>query len=184
MSTKTGKDLDLIKPAVTDNVLQTIADLASNFQDIDDGHTSHKAEKAPHANIPIAKITSSVAQSIPTGAGSWTTLFFDTKVFDTDNMYDSDYTDRLTCRTAGRYLIIAKAIFYNNATGHRSFQILKNGSVSPPIVRGDYFPPNYCGMSISTLEVLEEGDYISVQVIQTSGNALNIGNSSLMMIRM
>jgi hypothetical protein len=145
---------------------------------------AHLAEKAPHANIPIAKITSSVDQSIPTGAGSWTTLFFDTKVFDTDNMYDSDYTDRLTCRTAGRYLIIAKAIFSNNETGHRSFQILKNGSASPPIVRGDYFPPNYCGMSISTLEVLEEGDYISVHAIQTSGNALNIGNSSLMMIRM
>lgn len=48
MSSLTGKILNLIKPAVTDSVLQTIADLASNFQAIDDGHSAHLAETMPH----------------------------------------------------------------------------------------------------------------------------------------
>ncbi len=41
MSSLTGKILNLIKPSATDSVLQTIADLASNFQAIDDGHSAH-----------------------------------------------------------------------------------------------------------------------------------------------
>lgn len=48
MSSLTGKTLNLIKPAVTDSVLQTIADLASNFQAIDDGHSAHLADITAH----------------------------------------------------------------------------------------------------------------------------------------
>lgn len=66
MSSLTGKILNLIKPAVTDSVLQTIADLASNFQAIDDGHSAHLADVVTDADgVHGLKIES----------GTWTPAF-------------------------------------------------------------------------------------------------------------
>jgi len=48
MSSLTGKLLNLIKPEITDDVLQSIVDLASNFQAIDDGHSAHLADNVRH----------------------------------------------------------------------------------------------------------------------------------------
>jgi len=47
MSTTTGKDLNLVKPELTDQIDQTIGtDLPNNFQTIDDRFTEHKADTA------------------------------------------------------------------------------------------------------------------------------------------
>lgn len=47
MSTLTGKDLNLVKPALTDDHKVTIGtDLPANFQKIDDEFTAHLAESA------------------------------------------------------------------------------------------------------------------------------------------
>ena len=49
MSTLTGKDLNLVKPALTDDHKVTIGtDLPANFQKIDDEFTAHKADEMPH----------------------------------------------------------------------------------------------------------------------------------------
>ena len=49
MSTLTGKDLNLVKPALTDDHKVTIGtDLPANFQKIDDEFTGHQAESASY----------------------------------------------------------------------------------------------------------------------------------------
>lgn len=49
MSTLTGKDLNLVKPALTDDHKVTIGtDLPANFQKIDDEFTAHLADDAKH----------------------------------------------------------------------------------------------------------------------------------------
>ena len=49
MSTLTGKDLNLVKPALTDDHKVTIGtDLPANFQKIDDEFTAHLADDAYH----------------------------------------------------------------------------------------------------------------------------------------
>ena len=77
MSSLTGKILNLIKPAVTDSVLQTIADLASNFQAIDDGHSAHLADNAPNSRgnriYHVEVISSSVSETPDAGR-----IIFDT----------------------------------------------------------------------------------------------------------
>lgn len=51
MSTLTGKDLNLVKPALTDDHKVTIGtDLPANFQKIDDEFTRHQAETVSQAN--------------------------------------------------------------------------------------------------------------------------------------
>jgi hypothetical protein len=51
MSTLTGKALNLVKPALTDDHKVTIgADLPANFQKIDDEFTAHSADTAMHNN--------------------------------------------------------------------------------------------------------------------------------------
>ena len=57
MSTLTGGDLNLVKPALTDDHKVTIGtDLPANFQKIDDEFTAHLAETATDAHL-IANIT-------------------------------------------------------------------------------------------------------------------------------
>ena len=49
MSTLTGKDLNLVKPELTDDYKVTIGtDLPANFQKIDDEFSAHLADEMPH----------------------------------------------------------------------------------------------------------------------------------------
>ena len=61
MSTLTGKDLNLVKPALTDDHKVTIGtDLPANFQKIDDEFTAHLAEFEPHPSAQTLKASSQI----------------------------------------------------------------------------------------------------------------------------
>lgn len=56
MSTLTGKDLNLVKPELTDDYKVTIGtDLPANFQKIDDEFTRHQAESAIHKTSDVIR---------------------------------------------------------------------------------------------------------------------------------
>ena len=111
-----------------------------------------------------------------------TALTFDTERFDTDDIHStSSNTGRLTCVTAGKYLITANLGFGSNATGRRFAGIRLDGATyiaadSKPAANGDT-----TWFSLSTIYDLTATQYVEVLVYQNSTGALNVinfGNAS------
>ena len=123
-----------------------------------------------------ARVYHSADQSIPNA--TWTALALDSERFDTDVIHDTvTNNSRLTCKTAGKYVIVASAMFASNATGLRGIKILLN---STTIIAKLYFAAisgDTTPTFVSTLYELNVGDYVQMQGVQTSGGALNVVSS-------
>lgn len=97
--------------------------------------------------------------------------------FDTDTIHDnSTNNDRLTCKTAGRYLVYGAVTFTLDAGGgYRYVVIEKNGSAWVP---GFYWPfanPNTNLTVHFTLEItLAVNDYIRMVVYHDTGGSIGI----------
>jgi hypothetical protein len=120
-----------------------------------------------------AKVYHSSAQSIPTA--TWTALAFNSEVYDTDGIHDpATNNSRLTCKTAGKYLIIACCAFASNATGYRCGAIRVNDTYY--CVCHYVAPVNGTRTNInpSTMADLSVDDYVEFNVYQSSGGNLNV----------
>lgn len=117
-----------------------------------------------------ARVYNSANISISNNA--WTSLTFNTERFD-DNSFHSTVsnTSRLTAPGAGLYLIWGNVEWAVNATGNRNMRLLLNGTTVIAQVSeaatGEY------RYQVSTIYSLSASDYIELQVLQTSGGALN-----------
>lgn len=171
-------DTIITTPIDGEAAAQEVVDARSGFSTIGARMTnietdliSHKADKAPHPNIPAAQVYHWLNQSIP--HSTHTILAFADEVFDTDNMHNSTYNSRLTCNTPGIYLIIASVDFDITDVGSRNIAILRNGiTVAQQSNKGT--PDTFSSLTISTLLYLDVGDYVEVDIYQTSGIALNV----------
>jgi hypothetical protein len=146
--------------------------LQEQHDEILDFHNTHMASKSPHPNVPSCRVYHSIAQSIPDS--TFTSLAFDTEKFDNDTMHDVAVdNNRITIKTAGRYLILATATFDSNATGYRQIAIRINASTKKigihPVVNGAYTMLN----TFMPTEFIV-GDYLDVLVWQNSGGALDV----------
>lgn len=124
------------------------------------------------ATQPRARVTHSVAQSIPDT--TLTILAFDTERFDTDNIHDTvTNNDRLTCQTAGTYIILGGIRFASNATGYRQVRVYKNTTIISytllTTVSG-----NPTAVPVATLTDMAVGDFVQIRVTQSSGGALDV----------
>lgn len=121
--------------------------------------------------IPYVKVTA-ITQSVANS--SFASVTFNAEVNDTDNIFNLSYATKLTCNTAGFYNIFATIDFASNVTGFRIVTFRINGS--------SYIGQNYGNaingldhyLSTNTGYYLNKGDYIEVQVYQTSGAVLNL----------
>lgn len=131
------------------------------------------------ADIPQARVTHSVSQSI--NSGTDTTLAFDTERYDFFNLLHSVTTNnsRLTAPASGSigaFAITASVQFAASATGVRTVTLMRNGST--PIAQ-ESRPAASSGpttVNVSTLTGLGGGgdQYIEVVVNQTSGGPLEV----------
>lgn len=125
---------------------------------------------------PAARVYGGAAQSIPNA--TYTTLAFNSERFDTDGIHDTVANNsRLTCQTAGIYLIVLQVRFAANTTGHRQIGIKLNDAsfIAMSIVA----PASVMTvMTLPTVYRLSQGDYIEAQVYQDSGGALNVEANS------
>jgi hypothetical protein len=138
---------------------------------------------------PCARVFHSANQS--TTSGVFLSVAFDSERFDTDTIHDTVTNNtRLTCKTAGKYLITASIEIAFNATGTRIATLRLNGvtplaSMSVPAAATGSVPTRLTPTTIYDLAV---NDYVEVQAWQDSGGALNVsaaGNYSpeFMMVR-
>ena len=125
--------------------------------------------------VYMSAATTSIANS------TWTTVSFDSEVYDTDGFHSTSVnTSRITIPSgkAGYYLIIATTDFAQNSTAARGNIIMVNGtekaivSATPNTSEGATF-------NNSVILALSVGDYVETQVRQTSGGALNLRGTAI-----
>jgi len=123
--------------------------------------------------IQGARVYNSANLSIPNNTE--TALALDSEGYDTDTIHDTvTNNSRLTCKTAGKYLIIAQAWWAGNSTGFRAVTIKLNGATVLAQVLREPVGTYQCRMITTTIYDLAVDDYVEVTVTQTSGAALNV----------
>ena len=123
---------------------------------------------------PMARVYNSADISISNA--TVTILTFNSERFDTNTIHDtSSNTSRLTCKTAGIYLIFGSVAWSNGALGVRQVSILLNGAT---VIAKQLSPANDANntteQSISTAYELTVNDYVELQVFHGQGSNLNI----------
>ena len=121
------------------------------------------------------RVHHSADQTLPTG----TVVFsaFDTEVWDTDDIHDIETNNtRLTCKTAGKYMIAGGGQFVANATGRRHAQIKLNGTT---VIAGQHFQAvtdsgGVTSLTIGTIYNLAVNDYVELGFYQASGGDLDL----------
>ena len=122
-----------------------------------------------------ARVYHSANQSIPND--TITTLAFDSEDYDTDDIHDTvTNNSRLTCKTAGKYLIAACIPYSTNGTGYRGAWIDLNGSVTLTLARIPAVTSSGIGtyVFIMTVYDLSVNDYVVLKAKQDSGGALDV----------
>lgn len=123
--------------------------------------------------IPAVRLRHSANQSL--SSGSTVSLSFDTEDFDNDTMHSTvTNTSRITCVTAGKYMVRGQVTFANNATGRRILSLVKNGvSTEGRTIENPTNGSNH-SQEVAALFDLVPGDYVQLQAQQTSGSTINV----------
>lgn len=120
-----------------------------------------------------------------------TALALNSERWDTDVIHDnSTNNSRLTCKTAGVYLIIGTMAYANNTTGVRQAAIRLGGStfIASVLVNANG-GSNLTVLVVTRIYPLAVNEYVELVAFQDSGGSLNVtsaGNYSpeFMMIRL
>ena len=125
------------------------------------------------AKLVGARVRNSANISCTSGVD--THLTFDTEDYDYDTIHDlSTNTNRLTCKTAGIYVIMGSVWWPNNATGSRTLSIWFGGATVIASVRyGHASVGDYEGQSVTCTYALAVNEYVELIARQSSGGALN-----------
>jgi hypothetical protein len=108
---------------------------------------------------------------------TWTTVNFPAERWDTDGMHDNTTNNwRLTCKTAGRYLIMFSLTFAldSSAVGARRARIRVDDGSS--IVSDAHTPNSTTGVGVSGSSIwnLAVDDYVYLEANQNSGGTLDL----------
>lgn len=130
-------------------------------------------DKSHIGDNPAARVYHNAAQSIANA--TFTALAFNTERFDNDTIHDtSTNNSRLTCKTAGKYLIIGNITYAANATGVRNADIRLNGTNYIASSRIHASTAATVGVQVSAVCELNANDYVELMAYQSSGGALDV----------
>lgn len=119
------------------------------------------------------RVYNSANISIPTN--DHTALTFDSERYDTDTIHDLvTNPSRLTCKTAGKYLIISGIRFDGNVAGYRVNQIRLNGATLIAVLSHSNLDIQGQNMIASTIYDLAVDDYVEAVIYQNTGGDLNV----------
>ncbi len=131
------------------------------------------AGKLDWSTNPACRVYHSTSQTLPNNLS--TALQFDSERYDSDSIHSAAAPTRLTCATAGFYLIFANVRFAASTGGERVLLLRLNG--------GNYIGNNYANalltgyardINVMTGYPLAVGDYVEVEAYQNSGGSLAI----------
>jgi hypothetical protein len=108
---------------------------------------------------------------------TYTLVTFNAETYDTDGFHSTSVnTERMTIPAglAGYYQVTANVGFNTNTTGRRLLQIKKNGSAIAVGEASSATTDNYPAFNTSIIVNLTVGDYVDLEVYQTSGGSLDV----------
>ena len=133
---------------------------------------------AVSGNVPTCRVYASASQSISNATD--TKIAFANETFDTDGFHSNVTNNtRITIPAglAGYYRVTANIGFLSNASGRRIFAISLNGG---NVSQAELTPTASVepAGSITDTYLLSVGDYLELNVYQTSGGSLNTSGST------
>ena len=127
-----------------------------------------------HAFDKGARVYRNVSKVIATGSLD-TKVDFDLESYDTDTIHDNSTNNtRLTCKTAGKYLIYAQAYWTGNATGARQIVLGLNSVTNIGMALCGAYDTTALMQTCLTIYSLAVNDYVEMIVNQTSGGNLTL----------
>ena len=127
------------------------------------------------ATVPTTRLRRTTIQTISNNTP--TDISFTTETWDTAGFHTGNNTD-VNAPVDGVYLITGSVIFQANATGYRELQLTAN---LQPIADDQDNPRSGGGIDIlgvSTVYLLNAGDFVRMSVLQNSGGNLTVIPSS------
>ena len=141
-----------------------------------------------HAHAMATETTNTIAcgayndADISIANTTTTVVALNSEAYDTDSMHDpSTNNSRVKATTAGTYQILGSIGWASNATGRRLIYLRYNGSGSGETVEVDTNQNGAHYMQVSAQHVFTADQYVELLVYQSSGGALNITNSGVVM---
>lgn len=117
-----------------------------------------------------ARVFRTTNQSIPNA--TLTPIQFDNEEFDYGGLHDNvTNNSRITIVEAGVYLIFGRVVWEYNTTGQREVRLLVNAGSKDYDVRS---ASTVATNTVGTVTYLNAADYVTMQVQQDSGGALNL----------
>jgi hypothetical protein len=168
--------LNLTAKQITDlnTAVNTIEDNVSTLQSNVSTFQSNVSE-IQNSFGKSAGINRSTNQTVPNNTE--TEVSFDVKKWDYDNMVDlTTYPTRLTCKTAGLYLLTGFLSYNANITGRRVIWIQVNGSTTAVNISQMAVTDSGIGtnMGCACLYFLNVNDYVTLKAKQASGGDLTL----------
>lgn len=130
-----------------------------------------------HSGVPTAHVYLTAAVTIPDGSGTWTSVTFDTELFDNFGMHDNlTNNTRLVCQEQGVYLITANVGWNASSVGYRAARIMRNGVT---VWATNHALPHsgaaaFGQPTLVAMRSMAVGEYVELQLQQTSGVALGL----------
>lgn len=129
---------------------------------------------------PMCRVYHNASQSVATA--TWTSLAFNSERYDVGSMHSTvTNNSRITIPSGGGgvYHISGQATFANDATGGRLIRVKLNAST---VILGEIlFPASSSfstGMAVAGDYKLSAGDYLTLEVYQSSGGILSVDSFS------
>ena len=120
-----------------------------------------------------ARVYKTVGQN--TSNDTVTTVTWNAESYDTDNIHDnSTNNERLTCRTAGKYMVFARVVFAADAVGGRGIRLKINNANQFDFIQGPGSAHLSSGIHYSEIRELSVNDYLEIQCFQSYGSTLSI----------
>jgi hypothetical protein len=154
-------------------VTGTALDFGDNISVVVTGSVAYIGSALTEAALDIgARVYNSGNITCTTGAE--TKLTFDSERYDTDSIHSTvSNTDRLTCKTAGKYLISGMAAFASGS-GDRTILVYLNNTTIIGFVKFGGTSASTDGIHVSCIYDLNVSDYVDLRVVQGSGGDLDV----------
>lgn len=129
------------------------------------------------AIIPSARVRRTATQSIP--SGTLAAIQLTSETWDTAGLHSNATNNtRLTAPIDGIYMLTANVFWAGNSTGERDLAIEINGNKAIGLTADSAAAVSETPQALSTVYLMNAGDFAEARVEQTSGGALNLGVAS------
>lgn len=127
----------------------------------------------PYLHVQGARVYHSETNGIPNDTA--TILAFNSERYDTDSIHDNVVSNsRLTCKTAGKYVMSLSTGWFHDPVGYRIGRIKLNATTYIAAYKLPVAADISWFMTFSTIHDLALNDFVEAEVEQNSGGILNI----------